>query len=46
MEPGTLSEKSVLDVVAYILQTNNLQAGTKETGSADELNNITLVRPK
>jgi quinoprotein glucose dehydrogenase len=46
MEPGTLSEKSVLDVVAYILQTNNLQAGTKETGSADELNSVTLVRPK
>jgi glucose dehydrogenase len=46
MEPGSLSEKTVLDIVAYIFQANSLEASTKEIGSADELNTVTLVRPK
>jgi len=46
MDPGSLSEKSVLDIVAYILQVNALASGTKEIESANELNNVVLVKPK
>ena len=45
MEPGTLSEKNVLDIVSYILQMNSLPAGDKEIGRADELNAVGLVKP-
>jgi quinoprotein glucose dehydrogenase len=46
MEPGTLSEKNVLDIVSYILQLNGIPAGEKEAGAADELNAVGLVKPK
>jgi mono/diheme cytochrome c family protein len=45
-DPGSLSEKSVLDVVAYILQLNQLPSGPKEIESANELNRVTLAQPK
>jgi mono/diheme cytochrome c family protein len=46
MDPGSLPEKGVLDIVAYILQLNTLPSGTTEIQSANELNRIMLVRPK
>jgi len=45
-EPGSLSEKSVLDLVAYIFQLNNVPSGDKEIEGAGELNNVTLARAK
>ena len=39
-DPGTLSEKETLDIVAYILQKNGFPAGTKALQSADELSKI------
>jgi len=45
-DPGSLSEKSALDVVAYILQLNGLASGSKEIQSANELNRVTLTQPK
>jgi glucose dehydrogenase/cytochrome c5 len=44
--PGTLSEKDALALVAYLLHANGLPAGSKETENPDELNSITLARPK
>jgi glucose dehydrogenase/cytochrome c5 len=45
-DPGSLSEKSVLDIVAYIFQLNNLPSGAKEIERANELNNVTLARSR
>ena len=45
-DPGSLSEKSVLDIVAYIFQLNSLPSGAKEIERASELNNVALARPK
>ena len=45
-EPGTLSEKTVVDTVAYIFKMNRLPAGDKEIGSAADLNNVELRRPE
>ena len=45
-DPGSLSEKSVLDVVAYIFQLNNLPAGTREIERAGELNEVVVARGK
>ncbi len=44
--PGSLSEKTALDLVAYILQSNNLPAGSKEIENPDQLNSAKVVRPK
>jgi mono/diheme cytochrome c family protein len=46
MDPGSLSEKSVLDIVAYILQLNALPSGTMEIENANVLNNVMLAKPK
>ena len=43
---GTLDEKTVLDLVAYILQWNGVAASDREIESADQLNNVRLARPK
>jgi glucose dehydrogenase/cytochrome c5 len=43
---GTLAEKDVLDLVAYLLQSNGLPAGAKGIESANELNDVKLGRPK
>ncbi len=45
-DAGTLPEKTVLDIVGYLFQLNGLPAGAKEIGSANELNSITIARPK
>jgi mono/diheme cytochrome c family protein len=45
-DPGTLSEKTVVDTLAYIFKMNRLPAGDKEIGSAADLNNVELRRPE
>jgi hypothetical protein len=45
-DSGSLSEKSVLDLVAYIFELNSLPPGTKEIEHAGDLNNVTLARAK
>jgi len=45
-DPGSLPEKDVIDVVAFLLKQNGLPEGTKAIESANELNNITLERTK
>jgi S-disulfanyl-L-cysteine oxidoreductase SoxD len=45
-DPGSLPEKDVIDVVAYLLQVNGMPAGGKAIEKADDLNDITLDRPK
>jgi len=44
--PGSLSEKTVFDLEAYILQANSLPAGSMEIENADQLNSVKIVRPK
>jgi mono/diheme cytochrome c family protein len=44
--PGTLPEKTVVDIVAYLLEVNGFPAGGKALGDADELNAIQVLRPK
>jgi hypothetical protein len=44
--PGSLAEKDVIDIVAFVVQENGLPAGAKTVESANELNNIKLQRPK
>ncbi len=44
--PGSLSEKTTSDLVAYILQMNSLPAGGQEIESPDQLNSVRVVRPK
>lgn len=44
--PGSLSENTVYDLVAYILQINSLPQGDKEIVSASELNSVKFVQPK
>lgn len=44
--PGTLEEKDVIDIVAFILHENGLPPGSKAVQSASELNSIKLQRPK
>jgi hypothetical protein len=45
-DPGSIPEKDVIDVVAYLLQEIGLPAGDKPIEKPDELNNITLGKPK
>jgi quinoprotein glucose dehydrogenase len=44
-DPGSLAEKDVMDVLAYLLQENGLPAGDKAIEKADALNAITLNKP-
>ena len=44
--PGSLAEKEVIDIVAFVARENGLPLGTRTIGSADELNNVKLQRPK
>jgi mono/diheme cytochrome c family protein len=44
--PGTLPEKEVLDIIAYIIQTNGFPAGDNELSSKDALGKIKFVRKK
>jgi glucose dehydrogenase len=45
-EPGSLTEKTVVDTVAYIFRMNRLPAGDKEITSAADLNGVDLRRPQ
>jgi S-disulfanyl-L-cysteine oxidoreductase SoxD len=44
--PGTLTEKTVLDIVAYLLEANGFPPGSAPLERADDLNTIAFVRPK
>ena len=44
--PGTLTEKTVLDIVAYLLEANGFPAGRAALEHADDLNTIAFVRQK
>jgi glucose dehydrogenase/cytochrome c5 len=45
-DPGSLAEKDVIDLVAYLLQSNGVPAGSKAIANANELNSVRLQRPK
>lgn len=45
-KPGSLSESEVLDIVAYVLQTNGFPAGDKAIPSANALATMKFVRQK
>lgn len=45
-DQGSLSEKSVLDIVAYLLRVNSLPAGAREIESSSQLNGVMLAQPK
>lgn len=42
--PGTLGEKEVLDIIAYVIQTNGFPAGDKELESARALTAMKFVK--
>ena len=44
--PGTLGEKEVLDIIAYVIQTNGFPAGDKEIDSKDALATMKFVKKK
>lgn len=44
--PGSMSENDVLDIVAYVLQTNGFPAGDKAIESARALATVKFVRKK
>ena len=44
--PGTLPEKTVIDIVAYLLEVNGFPAGDKALEKPDELNTIKVTRAK
>lgn len=44
--PGSLSDNEVLDIVAYVLQTNGFPAGDKAIQSASALATMKFVRKK
>jgi mono/diheme cytochrome c family protein len=44
--PGTLSEKEVVDIIAYVLQTNGFAAGEKAIDGASALAAMKFVRKK
>jgi mono/diheme cytochrome c family protein len=45
-EPGSLSETEVLDILAFLLQTNGFPAGETPLKSATDLDGVTFVRAK
>jgi len=44
--PATLSEKTVLDIVAYLLEANGFPAGSDQLESADQAQQIKITRQK
>ena len=44
--PGSISEAEVLDIIAYVLQTNGFPAGDKAIESASALATMKFVRKK
>jgi len=45
-DPGSLAEKDVIDLVAYLLQSNGVPTGSKAIANANELNSVRIQRPK
>lgn len=45
-EPGSLSAREVLDVVAYLMRANRFPVGAKALDTPDELNSIKIVRDR
>jgi quinoprotein glucose dehydrogenase len=45
-QPGSLSERTVLDIVSYLFQVNGLPAGDQGIESAGALNSVKVARPK
>jgi mono/diheme cytochrome c family protein len=43
-DPGSLDEKAVLDIVAYVLQSGGFPAGSKPLASAEEAERIRITR--
>ncbi len=44
--PGSLGEREVLDLIAYVIQTNGFPAGDKEIESAKGLAEVRFVKTK
>jgi mono/diheme cytochrome c family protein len=44
--PGTLADKEVLDIIAYVIQTNGFPAGDNELASKEALAEMKFVRKK
>jgi mono/diheme cytochrome c family protein len=44
--PGTLGDKEVLDIIAYVIQTNGFPAGEKEIESKAALATMKFVKKK
>ena len=45
-DAGSLAEKDAIELLAYFAAMNGAEPGTKSLDRADELNNISLERPK
>jgi mono/diheme cytochrome c family protein len=45
-QPGSLSERTVLDIVSYLFQVNGLPATDQGIESASALNSVKVARPK
>jgi len=45
-DPGSIAEKDVINIVSFLLQSNNLPGGDRNLQSPNELNSITLERPR
>jgi quinoprotein glucose dehydrogenase len=45
-QPGSLSERTVLDIVSYLFQVNGFPAGDKGIDSAIALNSVKVARPR
>ena len=44
--PGSLAEKDVIDIVAFVVHSNGVPFGSKTIQTANELNSIKLERSK
>jgi mono/diheme cytochrome c family protein len=44
--PGTLQERQVLDLMAYLLRANRFPAGENAIAAADDLNEVKITRAK
>jgi quinoprotein glucose dehydrogenase len=45
-DAGSLAEKDVMDLMAFLLETNGAPAGSRAVQNAGELNNVRLQKPK
>jgi mono/diheme cytochrome c family protein len=45
-DAGSLAEKDVIRIVAYLLQANGMPAGDKDVDGPDQLTSLTMEKPK